>query len=58
MQQLDNQCCSRLMLVEIPAVLPKRLLNVKQTRERQVYTSEEKKENTILDTHSTDKYYF
>lgn len=42
MQQLENQRCSRLMLVEIPAVLPKRLLNIKQTRERQVYTIEEK----------------
>lgn len=58
MQQLENQRCSRLMLVEIPAVLPKRLLNIKQTRERQVYTIEEKWKIKFWKLIPNDKYHF
>ena len=58
MQQLENQRCSRLMLVEIPAVLPKRLLNIKQTRERQVYTIEGKWKIKFWKLISNDKCHF
>ena len=58
MQQLENQRCSRLILVEIPAVLPKRLLNIKQTRERQVYTIEEKWKVKFWKLIPNDKYHF